>query len=48
MWLVHEVVGDKGVEIAAMTEEQKEEEWITLEEILDGTTFNWQNKYDYQ
>ena len=34
VWLVDEVVGGGGVEITAMTEE-----------ILDGTTFNWQKKY---
>ena len=38
-----EVVG--GVLISAATEEQKEEEWMTLEEILDGTTINWHKKY---
>ena len=38
MWLVFQADGGGFVE---MTEEQKEEEWITLEEILDGTTFNW-------
>ena len=38
-----EVVG--GVLISAATEEQKEEEWMTPEEILDGTTLNWHKKY---
>ena len=41
-WVVNEVVG--GVLISAVTEEQKEEEWMTLEEILDGTTINWHKK----
>ena len=45
VWSVHEVVGGRGVEVTVMAEEQKEEEWMTLEEILDGTTFNWQKKY---
>ena len=42
-WVVNEVVG--GVLISAATEEQKEEEWMTPEEILDGTTINWHKKY---
>ena len=34
-------VGGGGVQ----TEEQKEEERMTLEEGLDGTTFNWEKRY---
>ena len=45
VWSVDEVVGGGGMEITAMTEEQREEEWMILEEILDGTTFNWKKKY---
>ena len=53
VWAVHGVVGEHGavggggfgLGITAMTEGEKEEEWITLEEVLDGTTFNWQKKY---
>ena len=40
-----EVIGGGGVFIDAITEEEKEEEWKTLEEILDGTTFNWKKNY---
>ena len=46
LWSVNHVVGDVGVSITWQTEEEKEEEWKTLEEILDGTTFNWQKKYN--
>ena len=44
---VHGVVGGRGrsVEITWQTEEEKEDEWMTFEEILDGTTFNWQKRY---
>ena len=45
---VQGVVGGhgRGVEITWQTEEEKEEEWMTLDEILDGTTFNWQKRYE--
>ena len=46
LWSVTRVVGVESVSITWQTEEEKEEEWKTLEEILDGTTFNWQKKYN--